>query len=679
MKNAVVLFALLLLCSSAYAGRSVLSLNDNWKFRFSHQVQFKSEHRVDLPHTWNATDALSGKQDYLRTTGNYEKSLFIRPEWKGKRIYLRFEGVNTVTNLLVNDRHLGEHRGGYGAFVFDITDFVTYNQDNKLLVKVSNALTQDVMPLVGDFNIYGGIYRDVNLIVADPVSISLTDYASPGVYLQQQKVSRQQADIRAKVMLSNHSAEAVPAEVKINVWDGERLVLTESLKTNLAVGENQAVTVPFTISNPRLWNGRTDPFMYKAEVVLVAGGKEADKLVQPLGVRYYRVDSDNGFFLNDNYLKLQGVCRHQDRAERGNALTRDHHDEDAAIMMEMGANAVRLAHYPQATYFYDLMDKGGIVVWAEIPFIGPGGYQDRGFINLPSFKANGIEQLRELIRQHYNHPSICFWGLFNELKTLGDSPVPYIKELNEIAHAEDPTRPTTSASFLEDSNEISKITDLIAWNKYYGWYGGSAADLAKWADQIHRNYPSYKLGVSEYGAGASIYHQQDSLKPGDPSGWWHPENWQTHYHMENWKAISERPFIWGSFIWNLFDFGAAHRTEGDRPGINDKGLVTFDRKVKKDAFYFYKANWNKKDKFIYIANRRCVDREEETDILVFANIREAELLVNGHSMGKQVTDKQATICWRNVKLRKGANEVEVRSTNRKDTLSDKVTLISKHL
>ena len=480
-------------------------------------------------------------------------------------------------------------------------------------------------------------------------------------------------------MLSNHSAEAVPAEVKINVWDGERLVLTESLKTNLAVGENQAVTVPFTISNPRLWNGRTDPFMYKAEVVLVAGGIEADKVVQPLGVRYYRVDSDNGFFLNDNYLKLQGVCRHQDRAERGSALMREHHDEDAAIMMEMGANAVRLAHYPQASYFYDLMDKGGIVVWAEIPFIGPGGYQDRGFINLPSFKANGIEQLRELIRQHYNHPSICFWGLFNELKTLGDSPVPYIKELNEIAHTEDPTRPTTSASFLEDGNEISKITDLIAWNKYYGWYGGSAADLAKWADQIHRNYPSYKLGISEYGAGASIYHQQDSLKPGDPSGWWHPENWQTHYHMENWKAISERPFIWGSFIWNLFDFGAAHRTEGDRPGINDKGLVTFDRKVKKDAFYFYKANWNKKDKFIYIANRRCVDREEETDILVFANIREAELLVNGQSMGKQVTDKQATICWRNVKLRKGANEVEVRSTNRKDTLSDKVTLISKHL
>lgn len=679
MKNAVVLFALLLLCSSAYAGRSVLSLNDNWKFRFSHQVQFKSEHRVDLPHTWNATDALSGKQDYLRTTGNYEKSLFIRPEWKGKRIYLRFEGVNTVTNLLVNDRHVGEHRGGYGAFVFDITDFITYNLDNKLLVKVSNALTQDVMPLVGDFNIYGGIYRDVNLIVADPVSISLTDYASPGVYLQQQKVSRQQADIRAKVMLSNHSAEAVPAEVKINVWDGERLVLTESLKTNLAVGENQAVTVPFTISNPRLWNGRTDPFMYKAEVVLVTGGIEADKVVQPLGVRYYRVDSDHGFFLNDNYLKLQGVCRHQDRAERGNALMREHHYEDAAILMEMGANAVRLAHYPQASYFYDLMDKGGIVVWAEIPFIGPGGYQDRGFINLPSFKANGIEQLRELIRQHYNHPSICFWGLFNELKTLGDSPVPYIKELNEIAHAEDPTRLTTSASFLEDGNEISKITDLIAWNKYYGWYGGSAADLAKWADQIHRNYPSYKLGISEYGAGASIYHQQDSLKPGDPSGWWHPENWQTHYHMENWKAISERPFIWGSFIWNLFDFGAAHRTEGDRPGINDKGLVTFDRKVKKDAFYFYKANWNKKDKFIYIANRRCVDREEETDILVFANIREAELLVNGQSMGKQITDKQATICWKNVKLRKGSNVVEVRSTNRKDTLSDKVTFISKHL
>lgn len=280
-------------------------------------------------------------------------------------------------------------------------------------------------------------------------------------------------------------------------------------------------------------------------------------------------------------MKLHGVCRHQDRAERGNALYKEHHEEDAAIIAEMGTNAIRLAHYPQATYFYNLMDKYGIVTWAEIPFIGPGGYLDRGYNDLPAFRANGKEQLKELIRQHYNHPSICFWGLFNELKTIGDNPIEYIKELNDLAHQEDPTRPTTAASFLSYDSDISKITDVIAWNQYFGWYGGSPSDMGKWLDANHKAHPEYKIAISEYGAGASIYHQQDSVKPGQASGWWHPENFQTFYHQGNWEAIAERPFVWGSFIWNLFDFGAAHRTEGDRPGINDKGLVTFDRKVKR--------------------------------------------------------------------------------------------------
>ncbi len=250
-------------------------------------------------------------------------------------------------------------------------------------------------------------------------------------------------------------------------------------------------------------------------------------------------------------------------------------------MVEMGTNAVRLAHYPQAPYFYDLMDRYGLVVWAEIPLIGPGGYQDRGYINQPSFRANGKEQLKELIRQHYNHPSICFWGLYNELKTIGDNPIDYIEELNTLAHQEDPTRPTTAASFLSYKDPLNGVTDIIAWNQYFGWYGGAPSDMGKWADRVHQDFPHFKIGISEYGAGASIYHQQDSIKPGEASGWWHPENYQTFYHMGNWEAIAERPFIWGSFIWNLFDFGAAHRTEGDRPGINDKGLVTFDRKVKK--------------------------------------------------------------------------------------------------
>ena len=332
-------------------------------------------------------------------------------------------------------------------------------------------------------------------------------------------------------------------------------------------------------------------------------------------------------------------------------------------------NAVRLAHYPQATYFYDLMDKNGIIVWAEIPFVGPGGYNDKGFVDLPAFRANGKEQLKELIRQHYNHPSICVWGLFNELTELGDNPVEYIKELNVLAHQEDTTRPTTSAS--NQMGDLNFITDAIAWNRYDGWYGGTPADLGKWLDRMHKDHPEICIAISEYGAGASIYHQQDSLVKTVPTSWWHPENWQTYYHIENWKTISSRPYVWGSFVWNMFDFGAAHRTEGDRPGINDKGLVTFDRKVRKDAFYFYKANWNREEPMLYLTGKRNTVRTQRLQtITAFTNLSGAELFVNGKSYGKAIPDSYAILEWKNVELEPGENEIKVVSTNKKLPLSD---------
>lgn len=655
------------------ASREDILINENWTFRFSYQVQPNSGQRVDLPHTWNAMDALSGKQDYYRGMGNYEKQLFARPEWKDKRIYLRFEGANTVTDLFVNGAHVGEHRGGYGAFVFEITRFLKYGENNNLLVKVSNALTLDVIPLVGDFNMYGGIYRDLHLIVTDPISISLTDYASPGVYLTQKKITKELAEIQAKVVLSSAIESSQPVEIRVKVSDNQKVIQEQSIRKDISRGDNQSVEIPFTLKNPHLWNGRKDPFLYKVEVSLLSGGKEVDRIVQPLGLRFYHVDENKGFFLNGEPLKLRGVCRHQDRAERGNALWKEHHEEDAAIMAEMGVNAVRLSHYPQASYFYELMDRYGIVVWSEIPLVGPGGYADQGYVNQASFRSNGKEQLKELIRQHFNHPSICFWGLFNELKTVGDNPVEYIKELNALAHEEDPSRLTTSASFLEDENPINRISDLIAWNKYYGWYGGSPELLGQWADKVHAAYPEFRIAISEYGAGASIYHQQDSVKQGQASGWWHPENWQTYYHRENWKVISERPYIWGSFIWVMFDFGAAHRTEGDRPGVNDKGLVTADRKVKKDAYYFYKANWNNEDKFIYISGRRHRERPQgKTDIMVFSNLLSLDLYVNGIFIERQFPDAYATFQWKNVDLSKGKNEIEIRSSISKIKLQDKV-------
>ena len=643
---------LMLYGMSMFAQRQDILLNNDWNFRFSHQVQKGTEVRVDLPHTWNAQDALSGKIDYKRGIGNYEKNLFIRPEWKGKRLFIRFEGVNNIADVFINRRHIGEHRGGYGAFIFEITGKVEYGKENSILVRVNNGEQLDIMPLVGDFNFYGGIYRDVHLLITDETCISPLDYASPGVRLIQDSVSHRYAKVRAIVDLSNGSSGNQEVELNVRLLDGQRVVKEGTKNVNLSGNEVMQQELTFEIDQPHLWNGRQDPFLYQAEV----------------GLRLYRIDPDKGFFLNGKHLPLQGVCRHQDRSEVGNALRPQHHEEDVALMLEMGVNAVRLAHYPQATYFYDLMDKNGIIVWAEIPFVGPGGYNDKGFVDLPAFRANGKEQLKELIR-HYNHPSICVWGLFNELTELGDNPVEYIKELNVLAHQEDTTRPTTSAS--NQMGDLNFITDAIAWNRYDGWYGGTPADLGKWLDRMHKDHPEICIAISEYGAGASIYHQQDSLVKTVPTSWWHPENWQTYYHIENWKTISSRPYVWGSFVWNMFDFGAAHRTEGDRPGINDKGLVTFDRKVRKDAFYFYKANWNREEPMLYLTGKRNTVRTQRLQtITAFTNLSGAELFVNGKSYGKAIPDSYAILEWKNVELEPGENEIKVVSTNKKLPLSD---------
>ena len=663
----VVLF--MLYGMSMFAQRQDILLNNDWNFRFSHQVQKGTEVRVDLPHTWNAQDALSGKIDYKRGIGNYEKNLFIRPEWKGKRLFIRFEGVNNIADVFINRRHIGEHRGGYGAFIFEITGKVEYGKENSILVRVNNGEQLDIMPLVGDFNFYGGIYRDVHLLITDETCISPLDYASPGVRLIQDSVSHRYAKVRATVDLSNGSSGNQKVELNVRLLDGQRVVKEGTKNVNLSGNEVMQQELTFEIDQPHLWNGRQDPFLYQAEVTLFRNGQMVDRVTQPLGLRFYRIDPDKGFFLNGKHLPLQGVCRHQDRSEVGNALRPQHHEEDVALMLEMGVNAVRLAHYPQATYFYDLMDKNGIIVWAEIPFVGPGGYNDKGFVDLPAFRANGKEQLKELIRQHYNHPSICVWGLFNELTELGDNPVEYIKELNVLAHQEDTTRPTTSAS--NQMGDLNFITDAIAWNRYDGWYGGTPADLGKWLDRMHKDHPEICIAISKYGAGASIYHQQDSLVKTVPTSWWHPENWQTYYHIENWKTISSRPYVWGSFVWNMFDFGAAHRTEGDRPGINDKGLVTFDRKVRKDAFYFYKANWNREEPMLYLTGKRNTVRTQRLQtITAFTNLSGAELFVNGKSYGKAIPDSYAILEWKNVELEPGENEIKVVSTNKKLPLND---------
>lgn len=672
MKKLPIVLAAWLAAFGADAQRHDQLLNDNWQFRFGHQVEKSTVARVDLPHTWNAQDALSGRTDYKRGLGHYERRLFVPADWKGQRLYLRFEGANSIADLFVNGRHAGQHRGGYGAFVFEITDFVNYGKANTLRVSVNNAETLELMPLVGDFNFYGGLYRDVHLVRTGPTCISLLDHGSSGIRLVQDSVSKDYAAIRALVALSNGSDTATQAEVLLRLLDGDREVAAQCLTLTLPPDSSVEGSLPVSLRRPHLWDGRRDPFRYRAEVSLWRNGHEVDRVEQPLGLRYYHIDPERGFFLNGRHLPLRGVCRHQDRSEVGNALRREHHDEDAAIMAEMGANAVRLAHYPQAEYFYDLMDRYGFIVWAEIPFVGPGGYSDEGFVNLLAFRQNGREQLVELIRQHYNHPSIVVWGLFNELSMRGDDPVPYIKELNDLAHREDPTRLTVAASNTDGA--LNFVTDAMAWNRYDGWYGGTPADLGRWLDRMHAAHPDLRIAISEYGAGASLYHQQDTLVKTVATSFWHPENWQTHYHMANWRELSARPFVWGSFIWNLFDFGAAHRHEGDRVGINDKGLVSFDRRTRKDAFYFYKANWNKEIPLLYLAERRCTRRTRPVQtFMAFTNQPEAELFVNGTSCGHAKTDSLGTVRWNGVRLRPGENDVRVVSGRGTHQLTDGYT------
>lgn len=651
------LFALLMLAATGtacLAQREDHLIDDNWKFRFSHDVERGSEQRVDLPHTWNTTDALSGKRNYKRGIGNYERTLDIRPEWTGRRLFLRFEGAGSTADIFIDGRHVGQHLGGYGAFVIDITPYVKPGQQARLLVRVSNAERLDLMPLVGDFNFYGGLYRDVHLLVTPKDCIAPDYLGSSGVVLRQDSLSDNLARLTAHVRLSLHEAQQ-KLSLRVRVTDGNKVVAEASAPV---LPTDTAAALPFSISKPHLWDGRRDPFRYRTTVQLLCDGKVTDSVTQPLGLRSVRIDPNEGFFLNGRHLALHGVCRHQDRAEVGNALLPQHHDEDARIMAEMGVNAVRLAHYPQAEHFYDLMDSLGIVVWAEIPFVGPGGYLDKGYVDSEAFHENGFQQLRELILQHGNHPSICMWGLFNELKEQGDNPCGYIARLNDLAHALDPTRPTTAAS--NQQGKLNFITDLIAWNRYDGWYGGSPADLGRWLDQTHKNHPELRIAISEYGAGASIRHQQDTLMRVDPTSWWHPENWQTWYHMENWRQLSARPFVWGTFVWNMFDFGAAHRHEGDRPGINDKGLVTFDRSTRKDAFYFYQANWRDDIPVLHLADRRCTRRTRQAQTFTaFTNLRDAELFIDGRSLGHQQPDEVHAITWQADGLTPGQHEVKV--------------------
>ena len=645
--------------------REVISINESWKFTNGIQTprglgwggSQNASATVNLPHTWNSTDYMSDS-GYRRGYGSYSKDIEIPAEYKGKRIFLRFEGAGSVANVFINSSHLGEHRGGYTAFTYEITDRVNYGKNNSVSVICDNSQRFDLAPQGGDFNMYGGLYRNAWLIVTDDdACISPVYFGSCGVFVSQLLATEKRAELRAEIYLSTKS-DYKECEVEFSILGAGNEIVSSRTVPYI---NNNRVLFNVGIDHPHLWNGVKDPYLYKTVTVLKRKGKEIDRVEENIGIRNYYVDANKGFFLNGEHLKLRGVCRHQDWDSLASALTEKNHLADFNFFGELGVNALRLAHYPQAQFMFREADKRGYVVWEEIPFVG-------SYVDSKEFEDNLKIQLQEMILQNYNHPSICFWGLFNEINGNFDST---LDRLNELAHNLDPYRLTVAASDKEGS--FNFVTDAMAMNKYFGWYYNKVEDFATYYDNWHKQNPNAKIGLSEYGGGANTNQHVGQFVPEeDPRptsrGPWHPEEKQTAIHQSTLKMITERDFIWGSFVWNMFDFGSNIQRAGGLNHLNDKGLVTYDRKIRKDAFFLYKANWNKAEKTTHLCSKRYTERKENiADIIVFTTAPSAKLFINGKQVGTMNTDAYATVVWKNVKLSPGKNIVEIKTADGNDS------------
>lgn len=649
--------------------RKVINLNQAWKF--SKQDVEDGNHiscndttwnLISIPHTWNAIDGANGNE-FHRGACWYRKIVSLPEEEKGNRVFIEFQGANSVTDVFLNGKHIGQHRGGYSTFRFDLTELFVFGESNVLAVKVDNSAFEDVYPLRADFTFYGGIYRDVNIIVVNPVHVDLLDHGSSGVYVVQEEVSDDLAKLRLRTRITNDLTESSKVRLWVDLFDqaGEK-VGYRAAEVNIEGGETKSVDLVMTIKEPNLWDGLKNPHMYEARVSLQRHNDTLDEVLIPFGVRYFHVDPKQGLFLNGKNVRLNGVARHQDRKDMGWAITHQEHEEDIELIKEIGATSIRLAHYQHDQYFYDLCDREGMVVWAEIPFITQMSQTDLTGENAKS-------QMVELIRQNFNHPSILFWGIQNEIQIGGkneEAVRQVVRELNELTKKEDPTRLTTMANvfMVDDTDEYNYMTDIIGYNKYYGWYNGKAEDFAPWLDRFHETNPNTSLCISEYGAEGIIEYHSNDPKVKD-----YTEEYHAIYHEKVWKIFAERPYLWATYVWNMFDFGANVRDEGGVKGRNNKGLVAYDRKVKKDAFFMYKAHWTN-DPFVHITGKRYVERaNEKTNLKVYTNCEEVTLFVNGEKIVTQ-SGADKIVVFKDVILTDGQNHIEVIAKDGERTFHD---------
>ncbi len=668
----ITVFTLGLTASGFGASRLDQELPDGWKFIKDDAgltATTDNWEKVTLPHTWNTVSADQGdrkkephyKNGYYRGACWYVRTIDAPADWQGKRIFLRFEAASLVAKAYLNGQELGEHRGAFTAFCYELTPLL-HPGANELRVQVDNSGQKDVAPLGGDFNVDGGLYRPVHLIVTNPVCISPLDMASPGVYLTTKSLNGSAAQIEVKALVANGKASSVQVQVKTDIIDASgAVVATRTQPVSIEAGKTESVILNLNVSSPHLWNGRKDPYLYTTTVSLLEGSETTDSVSQPLGLRTVEISEQNGFLLNGQPYPIHGVNRHQDWGEQGWAASTANYNQDAQIMLDMGVTAIRLAHYPQSDYLHNLCDHNGILLWNEIPLVNL-------ISDKPEFAANAEQQLREMILQRYNHPSVAFWGLFNELGlSTTAAPDALLQHLKLVAQELDPSRLIVCAIYKAHAT-YNQIPDHPCFNRYPGWYAGidyfdpvikgDSAEVGK------------RIAYSEYGAGANPAQQQEGPLTQKRAGPLHSEQWQVHVHEVIWAEFKDNSLLWGSFVWCMFDFQSARRHEGGFVGVNDKGLVTEDRKIKKDAYFFYQANWTEKP-MVHIASSRLTPRRQPiTQIEVFSNCNQVELSVNGTALPSVSPDNVRVFRWTNVTLQPGTNEIVAKAMSTLGSVTD---------
>lgn len=614
------LFILLLTITCGAHAREVHSLNGDWLFSFRHENSSDKARWVALPHTWNL-DALASDPTYLRTTADYLRKFYVPQSWAGKRLFVKFYGVESVAELFVNGRYVGEHRGGTTAFVFEITDRVTVGAENMLRVGISNAAMNDVLPLSSAHNLYGGIHRDVELIVTDPTAVSPLYLGSEGVLIRPQSVSDECVEAEAEIHLTSREQNACRLMFTVADPTGG-IVMQKILKIKL---DERPLIVPFTIEHPQLWS-RSQPNLYRVTVT-VDSDTSHDEVAVTTGFRRVRITPTEGLRLNDSLVRVQGVTLYYDRLGGGSALSARDYDEDFAFVCELNANALRSPAGPHAPRLYDLCDRAGMLAWIDLPLLRAPFLSDVSYSPNPRLEENGRQQLREMIAQQMNHPSVVMWGLFNCLWQRGEDPVPYVRSLNELAHTMDPSRPTVACS--NQDGELNQITDLVVWAQNVGWNKGRTEDLEIWLNLLRSNWSGLRSGVC-YGESGDVGQQGEVTRPrrlGEVRR--QPEGRQTRFHEDYTKYLTRDSLLWGVWVNTLFDYGSARREQG----VEATGLVTLDRRERKDAFYLYKALWNRTVPTLYIADSRDDKRSEERQsVTIYSSAGLPMVLLNGDTL-----------------------------------------------